>query len=49
MTHELIWKGQWIVTARIGAHVIAIVLCDDYGAALEAFCELQGIPATEVV
>lgn len=43
MTHELIWRGQWIVTARIGSHVIATVLCDDYGTALEMLCELAGV------
>jgi hypothetical protein len=43
MQYEMFWRGQWIVTSRIGAHVIAIVLCGDYGQALEAFCELQGV------
>ena len=28
--------------------LIAIALCDDYGQALEVFCQLHGLPATQL-
>jgi hypothetical protein len=44
MEHEIKWQGrQWIVTARIGSVLIALVHCADYETALEAFCQLAGV------
>ena len=43
MTHEIFWAGQWMVTTRIGAILIATALCDSYTDALDIFCQLSGV------